>query len=50
MKETGTRYRGLATHKITPMLGVLHTEDSTARFGKALPFRSTPVMPYVRRL
>ena len=25
-KETGTKYRGLSPHKITPMLGVLHAE------------------------
>ncbi|TWU24884.1 hypothetical protein Pla52o_11800 [Novipirellula galeiformis] len=24
LKETGTKYRGLSPHKITPMLGVLH--------------------------
>ena len=26
VEETGTKYRGLSPHKITPMLGVLHAE------------------------
>jgi hypothetical protein len=31
VKVSGTKYRGLATQKITPMLGVLKTEPSTVR-------------------
>ena len=33
MKETGTKYRGLAPHKITPMLGVLHVRTGVAFIG-----------------
>ena len=33
IEMTGTKHRGLAPHKITPMLGVLHTEDSKTCFG-----------------
>jgi len=32
VKETGTKYRVLAPHKITPMLGVLHWSGACERF------------------
>ena len=47
IEMTGTKHRGLAPHKITPMLGVLGRGGLESVFLKWLIFRSAPVNPAV---
>ena len=47
MKVSGTKYRGLAPHRITPMLGVLHRSRGSAVFSDRASLAATAVMRVV---
>ena len=47
MKVSGTRFRGLAPHKITPMLGVLHRSRGSGVFSNVASLAATAVMRVV---